>query len=39
MTFTFHWVPLLGVGPTKTITSTAVMRVEGTPTNYAAGCA
>jgi Flp pilus assembly protein TadG len=39
MTFTFHWVPLLGTGPSKTITSTAVMRVEGTPTNYVAGCA
>jgi hypothetical protein len=39
MTFTFHWIPLLGAGPDKTVTATAVMRVEGTPTNYVAGCA
>jgi Flp pilus assembly protein TadG len=38
MTFTFHWVPIVGIG-TKTITSTSVMRLEGRPTNYAAGCA
>jgi Flp pilus assembly protein TadG len=39
MTFTFHWIPLLGAGPSKTVTTTAVMRVEGPPTNYVAGCA
>jgi Flp pilus assembly protein TadG len=36
-TFTFNWVPLLDLGA-HTITSTAVMRLEASPTNYAAGC-
>jgi Flp pilus assembly protein TadG len=40
MTFTYHWIPILGASaPSTTITSTAVMRLEGLPTNYVAGCA
>jgi hypothetical protein len=42
MTFTYHWLPFLGsnVGLTDTtITSTATMRLETTPSNYVAGCA
>jgi Flp pilus assembly protein TadG len=39
MTFTYHWIPILDLGASTTVTSTAVMRLEGLPTNYAAGCA
>jgi TadE-like protein len=35
--FTFNWIPILGLAG-QTITSTAVMRLEASPTNYAAGC-
>ena len=42
MTFTYHWLPFLGSqidGLTDTtVTSTATMRLEAAPTNYAAGC-
>lgn len=38
MTFTYHWIPLLNLADTN-VTSTAVMRLETLPTNYAAGCA
>ena len=37
MTFTYSWIPLLGLDDTA-ITSTSVMRLETTPTNYSAGC-
>jgi Flp pilus assembly protein TadG len=40
MKFTYHWMPIIGsLAPSTTITTTAVMRLEGLPTNYAAGCA
>ena len=39
MSFTYSWIPLLGVGPSTTITSSTVMAVEAPPTNYTAGCA
>jgi Flp pilus assembly protein TadG len=38
MTFDYAWVPFLGIAK-KTITSTAVMRLETAPTTYSAGCA
>lgn len=40
MTFTYAWMPLIGdaVGATTNLTSTSVMRLETTPTNFAAGC-
>ena len=38
MRFTFNWIPLLKIAP-ATVRSTAVMRLETTPTTYAAGCA
>jgi len=43
MTFSYHWLPFIGDqlgGITDTsVTSTATMRLEAPPTNYAAGCA
>jgi Flp pilus assembly protein TadG len=39
MSFTFHWIPLLNVGPSSTVTSSTVMALEAAPTNYTAGCA
>jgi hypothetical protein len=42
MTFTYHWLPFLGSEvdlADTTVTSTATMRLEATPTNYSAGCA
>jgi hypothetical protein len=42
MTFTYHWLPFLGTQiedlTDTTVTSTATMRLETLPTNYAAGC-
>jgi hypothetical protein len=38
MRFTYSWMPLLQLDDTP-VTSTSVMRLETTPTNYAAGCA
>jgi Flp pilus assembly protein TadG len=39
MTFQYHWMPLFDFDfTTTTVTSTAVMRLETAPTNYAAGC-
>jgi hypothetical protein len=39
MTFSYHWMPLLGLVPgTKSITSSTVMRLEARPTAYSAGC-
>ena len=37
MTFDYSWLPLFEFDDT-TIASTAVMRLETTPTNYTAGC-
>lgn len=36
----FKWLPLLGLGASSTITGSATMRIEVSPTNsfYAAGC-
>jgi TadE-like protein len=39
MSFSYHWIPLLNLGPSTTITSTTVMALEASPTNYTAGCA
>jgi Flp pilus assembly protein TadG len=40
MKFTYHWIPILRAAvASTTVTSTAVMRLEGLPTNYVAGCA
>jgi Flp pilus assembly protein TadG len=39
MRFTFNWLPLLNVGTSTTMSSSAVMRLEGLPTNYSVGCA
>jgi len=38
MSFTYSWLPLIGVVSTP-IDSSTVMRLESAPTNYAAGCA
>jgi Flp pilus assembly protein TadG len=39
MTFQYHWMPLFDLDiVSTTVTSTAVMRLETAPTNYAAGC-
>jgi Flp pilus assembly protein TadG len=38
MTFTYKWLPLIGVLSTP-IESSAVMRLEAPPTTYSAGCA
>ena len=40
MSFTFTWLPILNAGPSTTITRTATMRIEVTPTGsfFAAGC-
>lgn len=35
----YTWIPMLGVGPSSTITGSAVMRLDAPPTNYSAGCA
>jgi Flp pilus assembly protein TadG len=37
MTFEYSWLPVLDLGSTS-ITSSAVMRLETTPTTYSAGC-
>jgi Flp pilus assembly protein TadG len=39
MTFTYNWLPILDLGVSDTITTTAVMRLESLPTNFTAGCA
>jgi hypothetical protein len=43
MTFVYTWLPFLGDAmgdiASTSVTSTAVMRLEATPTNFAAGCA
>ena len=42
MSFTYNWIPLIGtrIGTTQSaITSSTVMRLETTPTNFSAGCA
>ena len=39
MTFPYHWLPILDLGVSDTITTTAVMRLESLPTNFTAGCA
>lgn len=44
MTFTYKWIPLItsflpSKTASKTIQSSAVMRLEAPPTNYSAGCA
>jgi hypothetical protein len=40
MTFTYHWLPVIGLSALNTtITSSSVMRLEAPPTTYAAGCA
>jgi Flp pilus assembly protein TadG len=39
MSTSYSWIPMLGVGPSSTITGSAVMRLEAVPTNYGAGCA
>jgi Flp pilus assembly protein TadG len=38
MSFTYSWLPLIGVLSTP-IDSSTVMRIESPPTNYSAGCA
>jgi hypothetical protein len=38
MTFSYSWLPLLGLIDTP-ISASAVMRLEALPTNYSAGCA
>jgi Flp pilus assembly protein TadG len=38
MTFVYHWLPFIGGIADTTVTSTAVMRLEATPTNFTAGC-
>ena len=39
MTFTYNWLPILDLGVSNTISTTAVMRLESLPTNFTAGCA
>jgi Flp pilus assembly protein TadG len=42
MSFTYSWIPLIGsrIGTASSaITSSTVMRLETTPTNFSAGCA
>ena len=43
MRFTYHWLPFiserLGDLASSTVESSAIMRLEATPTNFAAGCA
>jgi TadE-like protein len=47
MQFTYNWMPPIRslvpggdhIAPTTTVTSSSTMRLEATPTNYAAGCA
>jgi Flp pilus assembly protein TadG len=39
MTFTYNWLPILDLGVSDTITTSAVMRLESLPTNFTAGCA
>jgi hypothetical protein len=40
MTFTYHWLPVIGLSILNTaITSSSVMRLEAPPTTYSAGCA
>lgn len=39
MTFTYNWLPILDLGVSDSITTTAVMRLESLPTNFTAGCA
>jgi Flp pilus assembly protein TadG len=36
---TIDWIPLLKVGASTTLTGTAAMRLEASPSNYKAGCA
>jgi Flp pilus assembly protein TadG len=38
LTFTYDFLPVVGFA-NKTITTSSIMRLEATPTNYAAGCA
>jgi Flp pilus assembly protein TadG len=39
MTFTYNWLPVLGLSVTETeVTSTSIMRLETAATNYGAGC-
>jgi hypothetical protein len=38
MTFTYDFLPLVGFA-SKEISTSSVMRLEATPTNYTAGCA
>jgi Flp pilus assembly protein TadG len=33
VSFTYSWIPLLGLGPSSTITRSATMRIESPPTN------